>query len=316
MKDEDVDVWPPKYWKFHLETEGVPSVQVAFTDPRRFGRIRLVDCPGKSIREHSPLVENGPDPLESRFTEEYLGDKMRSRHVPVKAFILDQAMISGIGNWVGDEVLYHSRLHPEQYCDSFSDEQIHSLFEAIRYVCTLAVEKLGDSDQFPAHWLFNYRWGKGKKDESKRLPNGDRLTFLTVGGRTSCFAPDVQKKTGQVASGVKEEAKEPGEPGEFKSKTKERKTAVSAKPEAVKQRTTTMGETQADEKKPVPRRKRSTNEADDQVSKTRKKKKTERSPSKAASLADGDADEVFEGGAPPGRRRSGRLRAKSSHFEA
>ncbi|PHH85453.1 hypothetical protein CDD83_390 [Cordyceps sp. RAO-2017] len=208
MKDGELDQWPPRFCKFHLTTEGKPAVEVAFTDPRRFGRVRLVDCPGAAIRDHSPLVENGPDPVvdEDAFTEEYLRGKMRARHVPIKALLLDQTTVSGIGNWVADETLYQARLHPEQYCDDFEDGEVARLYRSIRYVCQTAVDKLGDSDQFPEHWLFNHRWGKGTKGGgAAKLPNGERLAFITVGGRTSCYAPAVQKKSGRVAPGAKAE---------------------------------------------------------------------------------------------------------------
>ncbi|KAI1436181.1 formamidopyrimidine-DNA glycosylase [Xylaria sp. CBS 124048] len=222
MNGDEKEAWPPRYWKFHLETDGGPGVgvSVAFTDSRRFGRIRLVDCPGAEIRSHSPLVENGPDPVVDRaiFTEDYLREKMKKRHVPIKALLLDQAMISGIGNWVGDEIMYQAGLHPEQYSDDFSDADISRLYAAICYVCDVAVEKLGDSTQFPADWLFNYRWGKGKKDAHKTLPSGEKITFLTVGGRTSCVVPSRQKKTGRVAADIKEE--EPESERESESETK------------------------------------------------------------------------------------------------
>ncbi|KAF7539856.1 hypothetical protein G7Z17_g12327 [Cylindrodendrum hubeiense] len=207
MKAEDITQWPPKFWKFQFATEGTPGVEVAFTDSRRFGRVRLVDCPGDEIRKHSPLVENGPDPVVDldRFTEEYLRGKMRARHVPIKALLLDQAMISGIGNWVADETLYQAKLHPEQYCDEFDESQIANLYKNIRYVCQTSVDELGDSDKFPEHWLFNYRWSKGAKGTAAKLPNGEKLAFITVGGRTSCYAPGLQKKTGRTVPGIKEE---------------------------------------------------------------------------------------------------------------
>ncbi|KAK3186279.1 hypothetical protein K4F52_005043 [Lecanicillium sp. MT-2017a] len=207
MKDSEYEEWPPKFWKFHLTTEGKTPVEIAFTDARRFGRVRLVDCPGEQIRKFSPLVENGPDPVVDKdvFTEDYLRSKMTSRHVPIKALLLDQAMISGIGNWVADETLYQAKVHPEQYCDDFGDAEIKKIYDSIKYVCDLAVEKLGDSDQFPEHWLFNHRWGKGSKDASAKLPNGEKLAFITVGGRTSCYAPGVQKKTGRVPDSAKTE---------------------------------------------------------------------------------------------------------------
>ncbi|KAH9907407.1 formamidopyrimidine-DNA glycosylase [Xylariomycetidae sp. FL2044] len=231
-KGEDKEQWPPKYWRFHLETASSsnisssssrsgsgddPKVEVAFTDARRFGRVRLVDCPGDEIRKYSPLVENGPDPVVDRdvFTEDYLRRKMRGRHVPIKALLLDQAMISGIGNWVGDEIMYQARLHPEQYSDDFDDADVAALYRAVCYVCDTAVAKLADSDQFPKDWLFNHRWGKGKKDAATTLPTGEKITFLTVGGRTSCVVPSVQRKRGRTAIDAKDDPiPSGGDPGE------------------------------------------------------------------------------------------------------
>ncbi|KAK4219980.1 hypothetical protein QBC37DRAFT_75331 [Rhypophila decipiens] len=296
-KPEELEEWPPKYWKFQLKTEEDPVVEVAYTDPRRFGRVRLVDCPGDSIRKHSPLVENGPDPVVDTdiFTEEYLEKKMRSRHVPIKALLLDQAFLSGIGNWVGDEVLYQAKLHPEQYCNDFSDAEIKELYRSIRYVCQLAVDKLGDSDQFPETWLFNHRWGKGKK--ASKLPNGEKLAFVTVGGRTSCFAPNVQKKTGKVAPGIKEEpiASDEEEPKPAKAG----KAKKPAKAPKIKQ----------EEEKPT---KRKIKDEDDADKKPLKKTKAA-APKKTSSVANGvksEGKKTTDDKVEVGRRRSGRLQGK------
>ncbi|KAI2472845.1 Formamidopyrimidine-DNA glycosylase N-terminal domain-containing protein [Annulohypoxylon bovei var. microspora] len=263
--------WPPKFWKFQFETDDDPKVEVAYTDARRFGRVRLVDCPGKDIRKHSPLVENGPDPVVDKdiFTEDFLRKKMRSRHVPIKALLLDQSTVSGIGNWVGDEVLYQAKLHPEQYCDDFDDADIAALHKAIQYVCDTAVEKLGDSDQFPEDWLFKHRWGKGKKDSPTTLPNGDKIIHLTVGGRTSCVVPSVQKKRGRpTIDNVKDETTLSEEEKEtesrfFKGKNKKQKNdeaeaeerpskkAKTAKSKPVKQ--------EEEEPKPTPKTSRKSN---------------------------------------------------------
>jgi formamidopyrimidine-DNA glycosylase len=229
MKPEERDLWPPKFWKFLLITDG-PALEVAFTDPRRFGRVRLIDCPAAEIRKLPPLSENGPDPVvdTKAFTYEFFLGKTRSRHVPIKALLLDQAMISGIGNWVGDEVLFHARLHPEQYCDEFDDGQIRKLYDSIRYVCQTAVDKLGDSDEFPSDWLFKHRWDKGSKGATSTLPNGEKLAFITVGGRTSCYAPALQKKTGQITAGAKEAPLVSAEqPREKKVPSRKRKSDLS-----------------------------------------------------------------------------------------
>ena len=95
--------WPPKYAKFILETSEDPKTEAAFVDARRLSRIRLVDCPGDEIRNYTPLKENGPDPVTDKdiVNEAWLMEKLKSKRVPIKALLLDQANISGIGNWMG-----------------------------------------------------------------------------------------------------------------------------------------------------------------------------------------------------------------------
>lgn len=315
MKPDELDKWPPKYWKFKIITKD--GDEMAFTDPRRFGRVRAVDCPGKDIRKYSPLVENGPDPVVDLdvFTEDYLRDKMKSRRVPIKALLLDQAVISGIGNWVADEVLYQAKLHPEQYCNDFSDAEIKKLYESIRSVCQTAVDKLGDSDQFPDDWLFNYRWGKGSKNAHSHTPNGDKLAFITVGGRTSCYAPARQKKTGQVVSGIKEEPLESADDQDSPKKTSRMKAAKSK---------LKSEEPEADDskvKKAEPRKRKIKTEEDEEVTAPPKKAKTQSSKKSATS------SQYFEDSKKPkrgakikeepeadtsGRRRSGRLQSKAA----
>lgn len=102
--------------------------------------------------------------------------------------------------------MYDARIHPEQYSNTLTPVQIKQLHKSIHYVCSFAVDNLADSSKFPEEWLFKHRWGKGKKDSSTTLPNGSKFVFLTVGGRTSCVVPSVQKKTGPVAGDVKDEA--------------------------------------------------------------------------------------------------------------
>jgi len=152
--------WPPKYWKFILKMDGEPSCEAAFVDARRLARIRLVDAPADEMRSTTPLKENGPDPVVDKeiLTAEWLLEKTRKKKVPIKAFLLDQANISGVGNWVGDEVLYNAKIHPEQYSNTLSDEQVKQLHTSLTYVCELACGVLADSEQFPEDWLFKHRY--------------------------------------------------------------------------------------------------------------------------------------------------------------
>jgi formamidopyrimidine-DNA glycosylase len=97
-----------------------------------------------------------------------------------------------------DEILYNAKIHPEQYTNALSDAQLNQLHESILGVCSVAVETLADQEKFPEEWLMRHRWSKGKKDKNK-LPNGQKIEFVKVGGRTSAFVPTVQKITGSAA---------------------------------------------------------------------------------------------------------------------
>lgn len=318
LKPGEDGQWPPRFWKFQLETDSNPPVKLAFTDARRLGRVRVVDCPGPDIRKHSPLVENGPDPVVDTdiFTEDFLRKIIKSRKVPIKALLLDQKAISGIGNWVADEVLFYARLHPEQYCDQFSDAQIWTLYEAIRYVCQTAVDKLGDPDELPQDWIFHYRWGKGKNSAGK-LPSGETLAFVTVGGRTSCFAPALQKKTGAVAADadvkVEDDAVEkPAKKGRGKVKVEDEEadgTPVSKGNGKAPGRGRAAVKKEEEDAKPSTSAKKTqkrkvasaADDAEDAASPAQKKQR--KTPASAIVKAEAEVDES-------GRRRSRRLRNK------
>ncbi|KAL8873195.1 MAG: hypothetical protein Q9174_001297 [Haloplaca sp. 1 TL-2023] len=233
-KKRDDGDWPPKYWKFALETAEEPKSEHAFVDFRRFARIRLVDCAAEEMRNTSPLKENGPDPVQDGITEEWLVQKLQSKHVPVKALLLDQANISGIGNWVGDELLYDARIHPEQYSNTLTASQMKQLHKSMMYVCKTSVELRAESDKFPETWLFKHRWGKGKKDDPQKLPNGEKIKFVTVGGRTSAIIPSVQKKTGTVAADVdgSDSAADEGKDDDEENPKKRKRSTKTAKNES------------------------------------------------------------------------------------
>ncbi|KAF9695769.1 hypothetical protein EKO04_006155 [Ascochyta lentis] len=282
-KKEETD-WPPRFWKFVLNLKGEPKCEVAFVDPRRLGRCRLIDADAEDMRKTSPLKENGPDPVIDKdvLTVEWLTQLLRRKKVPVKALLLDQANISGIGNWVADETMYQARLHPEQYSNTFSDEQIKRLHDAIMYVCDTAVETLAESDKFPKDWLMKYRWDKGKKTGGQ-LPNGAKITFLTVGGRTSAVVPSVQKKTAAVAGDVSEGAEDESEEGDAEVKPKKsatKKKKVEDNENTQEASTTTAANRPKRGRKQVDYEVK--DESEDGIPAPKKQKKSSKAPSKKA----------------------------------
>lgn len=118
--------------------EGEPYVRVAFdlddgrrllyTDPRKFGRLQLLDPAG--LDEH--LSALGPEPLDDEFTPAVLAERLAGRNRALKALLLDQSVIAGLGNIYADEALYRARLHPLRTAASLTPDEVRALYAGIR----------------------------------------------------------------------------------------------------------------------------------------------------------------------------------------
>lgn len=183
--------WPPKYWKVLLELEG--NVSLAFSDARRFARVRLQEDPAS----HEPVSLLGFDPVLSMPSLNDFSKSIKQQKRSLKALLLDQAFSAGIGNWVADEVLYQAKLYPEVKANSLTDAQIEDLHKAIKYVPEAAVEAEADHERFPPDWLFHVRWDGKKKNPQL---NGNAVDFLKVGGRTTAYVPAVQRAPAAAAA--------------------------------------------------------------------------------------------------------------------
>jgi formamidopyrimidine-DNA glycosylase len=178
--------WPPRFCKLEIK---FGDICLAFTDPRRLGRVRIRDDP----LNQPPISKLGSDPIHSPASLADFKAAISKRRPVIKALLLDQdGIFCGIGNWIADEVLYQAKIHPASPGTTLSDAQLDKLHECILSVCKHAVSVDAESAQFPKTWLFHYRWSKGK--EPQKMPNGNRITFETVGGRTSAIVVDEQKK--------------------------------------------------------------------------------------------------------------------------
>lgn len=223
--DNNTD-WPPKFTKFELVFEdqtGTRTLDFAFSDPRRLGRVRFLDDPkvatDEGLMETAPLNVLGPDYSKTSIPptnyEFVFGDPDPDHHgrprllleefrslifrkkKPIKLLLLDQDQFAGIGNWVSDEILYHARIHPGEVLslkiEDPNSDVIKQLYELIIYIMEYSVKVEGDAHKFPENWLMLYRWSKGRKTRKKTV-EGYTVDFETIGGRTSCFVPEVQKR--------------------------------------------------------------------------------------------------------------------------
>jgi formamidopyrimidine-DNA glycosylase len=118
--------------------------KIFFNDQRKFGWIKLL--PTKEVHSDSFLKTVGPEHDDTAsFTPQYLWSKTRNRITPIKAILLDQAIVAGIGNIYADEALHLAKIHPARKASSLSKGETAALFNAVITVLKLGIEHGGTS---------------------------------------------------------------------------------------------------------------------------------------------------------------------------
>jgi formamidopyrimidine-DNA glycosylase len=166
--------------------------EMVFTDRRRLGIIRLTD----NIADLEKKL--GPEPLESVFTPAVLAKRLQGRKAPIKAVLLDQKVIAGVGNMYADEALFASKIHPLRETGKLNKREIGRLYDAIVSVLKEAVANKGasvDTYQRPdgakgtAHENFKVAHQRGAK-----CPRcGGKVERIVVRGRGTYLCPKCQK---------------------------------------------------------------------------------------------------------------------------
>lgn len=127
---------------------------LTFSDMRRFGRGWIV--PAEPDPEGYWAGRVGVEPLDPAFTPEVLSELLRGRRGPIKAALLNQALVAGLGNIYADEALFAAGIHPERPAGDLSTDEIAGLHEAIVDRLWVAVEAGGSSIDSYRDSLGNY----------------------------------------------------------------------------------------------------------------------------------------------------------------
>lgn len=144
-----------------------------FNDFRKFGWMKLF--PTVEVPNIDFFKTVGPEPLATDFTQkDFRGRLQRRANTNIKAALLDQTVIAGVGNIYADESLWGARVHPRTLVKNISTQKLNTLYEELRFVLELAIEKGGSTDK-------NYVNAEGKK--------GSYLTFARVFRREGRACP-------------------------------------------------------------------------------------------------------------------------------
>lgn len=167
-----------------------------FNDQRKFGWIRLM--PRIEIPNIDFMKKVGPEPLEADFTSDAFAERFKRRaKTNIKAALLDQTVVAGVGNIYADESLWGAKIHPQRLVSSLSSDDFKNLYRELRAVMNLAIEKGGSSN----HTYVNVEGKKGSymdfarafRREGLPCPRcGTTIEKLRVAGRGTHICPFCQ----------------------------------------------------------------------------------------------------------------------------
>jgi formamidopyrimidine-DNA glycosylase len=168
-----------------------------FNDQRKFGWMRLI--PTVEIPNIDFMKKVGPEPLEADFTWQVMRERLqRRKNTNIKAAILDQSVIAGVGNIYADESLWGAKLHPSRLVKTLQEKDYKALHKALVDVLRLSIQKGGSSDK-------NYVDADGKRGsylsfanvfrrEGKACPRcGTTIEKTRVAGRGTHICPVCQQ---------------------------------------------------------------------------------------------------------------------------
>jgi len=168
-----------------------------FNDQRKFGWMKLI--PTAEVPNIDFMKKLGPEPLAAEFAAKDFALRLQRRpNTSVKAALLDQSVIAGVGNIYADESLWGAKIHPATRIHNLDDRQTYVLFDEMQYVLKLSIKKGGSTDR-------NYVDAKGKKGsymsfarvfrrEGRPCPRcGTIIIKARVAGRGTHLCPHCQK---------------------------------------------------------------------------------------------------------------------------
>src|SRR3981081_1217576 len=117
-----------------------------FNDQRKFGWVRLLPTP--ELANVVFMRKVGPEPLEADFTWQIMRDRLlRRANTNIKATLLDQTVIAGVGNIYADESLWGAKIHPSMLVKNLTDTWFKNLYESLLAILRLSIEKGGSTDR-------------------------------------------------------------------------------------------------------------------------------------------------------------------------
>jgi len=179
----------------HFNIVFANNLSLCYTDPRRFGAILWTT---KNPLQYPTLKNLGPEPLKKNFTGNYLHQKAKSKKCAIKLFIMDNKIVTGIGNIYANEILFAAGVNPSHKVHTIPIIQYHKIVEETKKILSLAIICRGTTikdhtDSTGQKGSFQNKlkvYGKHNQPCSKCKT---KLVAVKIGQRATVFCPRCQK---------------------------------------------------------------------------------------------------------------------------
>lgn len=172
------------------------DVEVRYHDVRKFGKMYLIEK--DKLETTKPISDLGLEVWDKNLTSKYLSEKFKNKNLPIKTVLLDQSIITGIGNIYDDEILFLSRIHPLTKAKYLSDKELDDIIKYSVEVLDKAIAEGGTTirsytSEEGVHGLFQHSL-KVHNHEGDACPEcNTKIEKIKVGGRGTYFCPNCQK---------------------------------------------------------------------------------------------------------------------------
>lgn len=183
----------------HVSFEFKDGSHLYFNDQRKFGWVKLI--PTLEVPDIDFMKKVGPEPLDAEFTAQEFAQRFARRSkTSIKAALLDQTVVAGVGNIYADESLWGARIHPKRLVSTITTKEFEDLYTDLREVMNLAIDKGGSSN----HTYINVEGKKGSymdfarvfRREGLECPRcGTTIIKFKAAGRGTHICPNCQKLT-------------------------------------------------------------------------------------------------------------------------
>lgn len=180
----------------HIIISFIDNTDLRYHDTRKFGRMALIKK--ESLNEYEGIHKQGLEPFNENLNAKYLKEKLKNKTIPIKTILLDQTIISGLGNIYADEVLFDAKINPLKKGKNITNKELNNIINSSKKIISKAISEggttiksytssLGVTGRFQQYLMAHKR-----ENELCKLCNST-IKRIKVNGRSTYYCPKCQK---------------------------------------------------------------------------------------------------------------------------